>query len=66
MPLSKRLLGTVRVNRWSLRCERCGHTWELYGDLPRSCASCKSRYWATKRGTLKRGRPQGSGKGEGE
>lgn len=56
--MAYRLLGQALVDRYRNACERCGHEWESIGDdPPKSCAACKSRYWNTKRGKLKMGRP---------
>lgn len=60
--VGQKKLGTVTLDRWELRCERCAHKWEIVGEPPGSCAACKSRYWNVKRGKLKVGRPPKSEK----
>jgi hypothetical protein len=48
----------VRLPGGECRCQRCGHGWVGVGlRPPSSCASCKSRYWRTKR-TRETPRPQ--------
>lgn len=38
-----------RTQVWAWRCERCDHVWlpqhGRSGDIPKSCARCKSRSW---------------------
>jgi Zn finger protein HypA/HybF involved in hydrogenase expression len=55
--LGQKKLGTVRVTRWALKCERCGHEWETLGDPPVYCAGCHVKNWNVPRGVLRRGRP---------
>ena len=56
--MAKTFIRWVRQKLWRLKCERCGHEWERLGDPPEKCAACDTRYWESKPGTLKRGRPR--------
>jgi predicted Zn-ribbon and HTH transcriptional regulator len=55
---------TVTIWLWACQCERCGYGWEAKGEKPPvACASCKSKYWDTPRGALRRGpKPKATGK----
>lgn len=54
-------LRVSKVKAYRATCERCGHKWTSLAE-PKRCASCKTPYWNSKPGTLKRGRPAKEGR----
>jgi Zn finger protein HypA/HybF involved in hydrogenase expression len=53
----------LAVDVYECTCERCSYVWRTF-ELPRSCASCKSRSWDVVPGAVPLGRPKSAGKGE--